>query len=332
MYKELWIEFLVSSVLTFVLTVILCLVIIPILRGHKIGQSIRKEGPHWHSGKAGTPTMGGICFILAILAVMLGMAIYYYVSGIQSELIPLALTFMFALSNGLIGFVDDYCKLLRKQNQGLKGYQKLILQFLFGACYLTAMGVFGYMDTLLHIPFTDWYWDMGALYYVLALGMILFVVNSVNLTNGIDGLATTVTFVVFCFFVVVSFALYDSGLMLMSSAIVGGLLGFLLFNAHPAKVFMGDTGSLFLGGAVMGAVLMIGEPLIVLLVGIIYIVEALSVVIQVTSFKLRNKRVFKMSPIHHHFEQCAWSENKIVLVFSAVTLVCSVLAWFGLGL
>ena len=274
--------------------------------------------------------MGGICFIAAILCVMLGMAIYYLINGLQSDMIPLALTFVFALANGLIGFVDDYCKLIKKQNQGLRGYQKILLQVLFGACYLAAMGGLGYLETAVHIPFTDFYLELGFGYYLFAILLIVGMVNSVNLTDGIDGLASTVTFVVFTFFCVLSFVMEDTSLMLISSSIMGALIGFLIFNLHPAQVFMGDTGSLFLGGAVVGAALLINEPLIVLLVGIIYVIEALSDIIQVVSFKTRNKRVFKMAPIHHHFEKCGWSENTIVLVFSVTTLICCVLAWFGL--
>ena len=250
--------------------------------------------------------------------------------GEQRELIPLALTLGLSLANGLVGFVDDYNKLIKKQNEGLKAYQKFLLQILVAAIYVFALTVLGYIDTSLSIPFTNISIELGWGYYVFAIVLIAGIVNSVNLTDGIDGLATTVTLVVSGFFAFVAFNMLNPSLTLMSAALIGGLIGFLIFNIHPAKVFMGDTGSLFLGGAVTGAAFLINEPLIIVIAGGIYVIEALSDIIQVVSFKTRNKRVFKMAPIHHHFEKCGWSEGKVVTVFSAVTLVFCVLAWFGL--
>lgn len=330
MFKELFANFATVALISFVLTVIISKIVIPILRGHKIGQSIRLEGPVSHRSKAGTPTMGGICFIMAMLVALAVMTVIYAVFDRQRELIPLALTLALALANGLVGFVDDYCKLVKKQNEGLKAYQKFLLQMLVAGIYVVVLNYLGYIDTSLHIPFTGIAIELGWVYYVFAVFLIVGMANSVNLTDGIDGLATSVTLVVAGFFAVVAFSMLSAPLALMSAALIGGLLGFLIFNANPAKVFMGDTGSLFLGGAVTGAAFMINEPLIILIAGGIYVMETLSVMIQVTSFKLRNKRVFKMTPIHHHFEKCDWSEWKIVGVFSAITVLLCVAAWFGL--
>ena len=328
--KELWIEFGIVGGVSFLLTAILTYFIIPILRGKKAGQHILEVGPQWHKSKEGTPTMGGIAFIMAILLTLVGFAIWYSVRGKQRELIPLALTMALAVMNGLIGFVDDFCKLMKKQNQGLKAYQKSALQVLAAGLYIFMLRSLNYIDTKLHIPFTSITVELGIVYYVFALFVIVGVVNSVNLTDGVDGLAGTVTLIVFCFFSFVGINYLHTSLTLMSAALVGGMLGFLLFNLHPAKVFMGDTGSLFLGGAVTGAAFLINEPMIVFLVGGMYVVETLSVMLQVGSFKLRNKRIFKMAPIHHHFEKCGWKEGKIVTVFGLITAALCVLAWFGL--
>lgn len=328
--KELWIEFGIVGGVAFLLTAILTYFIIPILRGKKAGQHILEVGPQWHKSKEGTPTMGGIAFIMAILLTLVGFAIWYSVRGKQRELIPLVLTMALAVMNGLIGFVDDFCKLMKKQNQGLKAYQKSVLQVSAAGLYIFMLRSLDYIDTTLHIPFTSITVELGIVYYVFALFVIVGVVNSVNLTDGVDGLAGTVTLIVFCFFSFVGINYLHTSLTLMSAALVGGMLGFLLFNLHPAKVFMGDTGSLFLGGAVTGAAFVINEPMIVFLVGGMYVVETLSVMLQVGSFKLRNKRIFKMAPIHHHFEKCGWKEGKIVTVFGLITAALCVLAWFGL--
>ncbi len=330
MPKELLIEFLIVGVSSFVLTAILSHFIIPILRGKKIGQSIRAEGPKWHASKAGTPTMGGICFIMAMLITLLGMTVYFAVKGRQRELIPLALTMALAVMNGMIGFVDDYCKLLKKQNEGLKAHQKFLLQVLAAGLYILLLKMLGYIDTSLHIPFLQKTVELGIVYYVFAMFLIVGMVNSVNLTDGIDGLAASVTLVIAGFFGFVSFAFLHTSLALISAALIGVMIGFLIFNLHPAKVFMGDTGSLFLGGAVTGMAFIINEPMIIMLAGGVFLWETVSVMLQVGSFKLRHKRIFKMSPFHHHLEQCGWKENKIVVVFSLLTALLCVLAWFGI--
>ncbi len=328
--RESWMLFGIAGGLTFLLTAILGRIIIPVLRGKKVGQKILEIGPRWHKSKEGTPTMGGICFILAILLALCGVAVWFFVRGEQSQLIPLALTLSLAVMNGMIGFVDDFCKLMKKQNQGLKAYQKFLLQVLAAVAYIFLMQKFGSIDTRVHIPFTDLYPDLGLLYYVFAGFTIVGLVNSVNLTDGIDGLASTITLVVFGFFAAVGIGMMHASLTLLSGALIGAMLGFLLYNFHPAKVFMGDTGSLFLGGVVTGAAFIINEPILIYIIGGVYVFESISVMLQVGSFKLRNKRIFKMAPVHHHFEKCGWSENKIVAVFSGVTALLCLAAWFGL--
>ncbi len=331
MFDTLLIEFLIAGVSSFLLTAILSHFIIPILRGKKIGQSIREEGPTWHKCKEGTPTMGGICFIMAILLVLTGFAIFYAFGHRQRQLIPLALTMALAVMNGMIGFVDDYCKLLKKQNEGLKAYQKFLLQLIAALVYVFLLKTLGYIDTALHIPFTDITVELGIVYYVFALFLIIGMVNSVNLTDGIDGLAGSVTFVVAGFFAFVAFNLLNPSLILMSAALIGAMVGFLIYNLHPAKVFMGDTGSLFIGGAVTGMAFIINEPMIIFLAGGVYVLETLSVILQVTVFKLcHGKRLFRMAPVHHHFEKCGWREGRIVTVFCAASVLLCVLAWFGL--
>ena len=329
--RELLIKFGIVFVAAFALTAVLTYFIIPILKGKKVKQHILEIGPSWHSSKEGTPTMGGIAFIMAILVSLLGISVWFFVEGKQKELIPLALTLGLAVLNGMIGFFDDFCKLMKKQNQGLKAYQKFLLQVVVAVIYLAVMTLCGCIDTNLHIPFTNITAPLGWVYYLFALLAIVGMVNSVNLTDGIDGLASSVTLVVFVFFALVGIVKFrDSSLTLISAAIVGAMLGFLIFNLNPASVFMGDTGSLFLGGAVVGATFIIDEPIIVFIVGGVYLLEVISVMLQVASFKLFSKRIFKMAPIHHHFEKCGWNENKIVIVFCAVSVLLCVIAWFGI--
>ena len=326
------IEFITVALAVFFVTVILEKLIIPILQSRKVGQKILEIGPRWHKNKAGTPTMGGICFIMAILAVMVIVAIIFAVNGESGELIPLALALGLAVLNGMIGFFDDYTKLVKKQNEGFTAKQKIVLQSLAAILYLAAMSLTDNINTALHIPFTSVSIELGWFYYVFAFVLIIGFVNSVNLTDGIDGLASSVTLVVGLFFAAVGMSLNDKILILIGAALVGATAGFLVYNFYPARVFMGDTGSLFLGGLVVGAVFVLDEPMIIFLVGIIYLIEAASDIIQVGVFKLsgRKIRVFKMAPIHHHFEKCGWSEIKIVVIFSLVTFAFCVLAYFGI--
>lgn len=325
-----------TLVLSFVLTAVFTRILIPILKSKKMGQKILDIGPRWHKGKEGTPTMGGLAFIVAAtLCVIIFSAVSHFITGVQEESFfkKLLVTFGFALMCGAIGMIDDYTKFTHGKNKGLSAGQKYLLQLGATGIYLFLLRFFGLVSTAIRIPFTSFDLELGIVYYIIMLVLITGVVNSVNLTDGIDGLASTVTAVVGAFFVVVCLLTGSESLGILSALTVGCCLGFLVYNFYPAKVFMGDTGSLFLGGLVIGMSIIAGNPLISVIVGIIYIIETASVMIQVTYFKLTHgKRIFKMSPIHHHFEKCGWSEIKIVAVFSSITLIFAVLAFFGMNM
>jgi len=293
-------------------------VFIPLLRKLKFGQTIREEGPQSHLIKSGTPTMGGVIFIVSSMLVTT-----LAVRNPGDE----AMIAMYALiAFGIIGAMDDSLKILRKKNLGLRAYQKMIL-------LLAVSGIFAYyaasnpsIGTAVIVPFAGITFDLGIWYIPFIIFYFVSVTNAVNLTDGLDGLAATVTLVVMAFFTVVSFNLGHYTLAVFCGVVAGSLLGFLKFNAFPAQVFMGDTGSLALGGAVAAAAMILKLPLIILIVGAIYVVEALSVVLQVSSFKLTKKRIFKMAPIHHHFELSGWHETKVVSMFSIVTAVLCLIA------
>lgn len=331
MKERMLIEFFSMTVGVFLVTWLILRKLIPFLKSKKIGQKIYDIGPRWHKGKEGTPIMGGLGFIIATLlglAVITGVYIYF---GRASELLGVWLTLALALLNGLIGFFDDYTKLIKKQNQGFLAWQKLLLQIIVATAYLWAMSACGFIDTALEIPYFDIEIELGIFYYFLAVLFIAGMVNSVNLTDGIDGLCSSVSAVVGAFFAVAAFIMLRPELAVFPATVIGGTVGFLMYNFYPAKIFMGDTGSLYLGGAVVGMAFLINEPLIILLAGIIYLIEVASVILQVGYFKLTHgKRIFKMAPIHHHFEKCGWSEVKIVGVFTLITAVACVIAYFGL--
>ncbi|MBE6638390.1 MAG: phospho-N-acetylmuramoyl-pentapeptide-transferase [Ruminococcaceae bacterium] len=316
--------YLIALSLTAVLTAAFSRKLIPFLKSKKMGQKILDIGPRWHKNKEGTPTMGGLAFILAITIVFAGVMIAGYCLGVTKHIGFAVVMYLFALLNGLIGVVDDLAKFSHGQNQGLTAKQKYLLQLVAAGLFLFSGYMLGYLDTKLAIPFTDIHIELGVFYYIFSLLLITGTVNSVNLTDGIDGLASSVTMVVCVFFSVWGLFSGNAELSLISGCAAGGCLGFLVYNFHPARVFMGDTGSLFLGGLVVAMAYMLDNPLIIVLVGIIYMVETASVILQVGYFKLTHgKRLFKMSPIHHHFEKCGWSEVKIVSVFSLVTLIIS---------
>jgi len=318
---------------SFLLTVLLALKIIPKLKSLKIGQKILEIGPRWHKSKEGTPTMGGIIFIIAIvitLAVIVPIAVKIEVID---DFLPLILTLAYALLCAAIGFIDDFAKIRKKQNEGLTAGQKYLLQLFAAGIYLFFMKAFKIITTELYIPFLNRSFELGIFYYVIMLILLTGIMNSTNLTDGIDGLAASVTLIVAAFFAICGFLGGFDDISILSAAVIGGCLGFLMFNFHPARVFMGDTGSLFLGGMVSGLALMLNNPLIIVLVGIVYIIETASVMLQVSFFKLTHgKRIFLMTPIHHHFEKKGWGEIKIVSVFSFVTLIALVAALFGTGL
>ena len=325
--SELMLTFLTALPAALLLTMLLCRVIIPVLRKYKVGQHIFADYVQEHKGKEGTPTMGGICFILPMLILCVPYFVFQSLTG-NRELIPLALTICLGVANAMIGFVDDYTKLSHKENQGLASWQKFLLQILVAAAYLWAMAAFGGLDTVLTIHSFGFSVDLGIFYYVAALIVIVGMVNSTNLTDGIDGLASSVALVASMCLALVAFLLSDHDSVLISALMIGGMIGFLAFNYHPAKVFMGDTGSLFLGGLACALLLHAGSPLLIILMGIVWLLEGLSVMLQVFSFKVFGKRIFKMTPIHHHFEMCGWSEFTIVGVFSLVTAIGCAAAYF----
>lgn len=315
---------LISLIAGFVVSAVLGRFLIPVLRALKAGQSIREVGPTWHNNKAGTPTMGGIMFIIAsMLCIITGSIL-----GEWRQLLVLGLALMF----GMIGFVDDYIKVKKKRNLGLTGKQKMALQLLASVVFLAVMYFTNNLNYDLYVPFVKEpvCTVPVPLYLAVAVFIIVGCVNSVNLTDGLDGLSSGVTLPVMVFFVLTAIGKEKFGLATFPAALAGGLGGYLIYNFYPAKVFMGDTGSLFMGGAVVGMAYALDMPLVLLLVGIIYIIEALSDIIQVGYFKLSHgKRIFKMAPIHHHFEKCGWHEKKIWVVFVGLTVLMCAVAYFG---
>lgn len=314
-------NYIIAAVIAFAVSVILAPILIPVLHKLKFGQEIREEGPKWHAKKSGTPTMGGVIFIAGVIVsgiLMLGGSL----KGVM--LIYLSAAF------GLVGFLDDYIKVVRKRNLGLTEMQKLLMQVIASVIFVYLLYSNHLLNTSLRIPFTNFSWDMGLWYLPFSVIVIIGAVNAVNLTDGIDGLASSVSIVACLFFAIISIKMKQeiSGLFLI--IVAAATFGFLLFNKHPAKIFMGDTGSLFLGGCLAAVAVADGLALVLVIAGGIYILETLSVIIQVTCFKATGKRVFKMSPIHHHFEMCGWSENKIVGVFTSVTAVLCLVAYLGI--
>lgn len=312
---------------SFVLALLVGKFLIPELRKLKAGQSIREDGPTWHAGKAGTPTMGGIMFIVStgVVIIILG-----WQRMLRGEFIHLYV-YLFALIFGVIGFLDDYRKVRQHQNEGLTALQKFVLQLGAAVVFLSLMRYEGLLTNSLYVPFFNVSFQINwVVYLIFAAFVIVGTVNAVNLTDGIDGLACSVTFVAMVFFTVAT-AQYAASMSLFPAALAGGLAAFFVYNHHPARVFMGDTGSLFLGGAVAAMAFAMDMPLVLIPVGIIYVAETMSDIIQVAYFKATHgKRFFKMAPLHHHFELCGWSEAKLVTVFSLVTAVGCVLAWFGI--
>ncbi|MEG1697983.1 MAG: phospho-N-acetylmuramoyl-pentapeptide-transferase [Oscillospiraceae bacterium] len=308
--------------------------LVPWLKRLKYGQTIKEIGPTWHSDKNGTPTMGGLMFyfgsLLGVTAGYMAFAISapdLLGSGWTHANLNLVIAIITSVAFGLVGFVDDYVKVIKKRNLGLRARVKIVFQVMITAAFLSSLHLNGSLSTVVTIPVLGVV-DLGYFFYPIAFLFIIFLVNAVNLTDGIDGLASSITFVVMLGFMLISGLLGYTTIALFAAAIAGGCAGFLAWNFHPAKVFMGDTGSMFLGGAVVAVAFCIEKPELLLLLGIVYICEAASVVIQVTYFKLTHgKRIFKMTPIHHHFELCGWSEVKIVSVFSFVTVVFVVLGF-----
>ena len=309
-----------AIVISFIVASILGPIIIPLLHKLKFGQNIREEGPKSHFKKAGTPTIGGLIFIFATIITM-----FIMVGNPTDEAMIALYSFV---GFGFVGFLDDLLKIIKKKNEGLTSGQKMILLLIVSG-FLTWYA-YKYIGTSINIPFLNGQINFGLFYIPFVMFYFAGVTNAVNLTDGLDGLATSVTVLVTTFLGIISYNLGHISLAIFCVALAGALLAFLRFNAFPARVFMGDTGSLALGGAVAMVALILKMPLILVLIGIIYVIETLSVILQVASFKLTGKRIFKMAPIHHHFEQLGWSETKIVSVFSIITVVFCFIAFASL--
>lgn len=304
----------------FVLVTILGPIVIPLLKKLEIGQSIRKAGPKSHYKKSGTPTMGGIIFFIAML-----IGVIFLVDKSKDIYIIMIATFCF----GLIGFIDDFLIVIKKDNEGLNPNQKLLGQIIVALILSIWFMKVGGSEVI--VPFTNnKYLDLGLLYLPFMAFVLVATVNSVNLTDGLDGLASGVTILVLFFFAYISYRYGRLSVMQTSLILAGSCMGFLIHNKYPAKVFMGDTGSMALGGAVASIAMVLQLPLIIPIVGGIYFLEALSVIIQVLSYKIRNKKVFLMSPLHHHYEQKGWRETKVVLVFWTITLILCIVAVISL--
>ena len=316
---------LITAAVSAVLTGAIGWFLLPVLRALKAGQSIREVGPTWHNYKSGTPMMGGLMFIISTLICLV-------INSFKMQDHTVFFTLALSMCFGLVGFLDDFFKLKYKRNLGLTSIQKALLQMAVSALYLYILYKQGVLSCDLYIPFADVAIEIHPMVYIFfAMFVLVGGVNAVNITDGIDGLCATVTIPVMVFFTAAAIAKGMLDMALLPASLVGGLVAYLFYNWHPAKVFMGDTGSLFLGGVVCALAFALDMPLILILVGFVYIVETLSVILQVGYFKLTHgKRIFKMAPIHHHFEMCGWKEVKIVLVFSAVTCLMCLLAWFGI--
>ena len=328
-------EIILAGVVSLVITLAAGKLLIPALIRLKAGQSIKEVGPTWHKGKQGTPTMGGLGFIFGILLTLGVVYGLFHVSAPevlgQQQMAAGMLVLFLAFGNGLIGFLDDFIKVVKHRNLGLTAWQKIVFQVAVTVGFMVGLHSLGLLSTSVMFPVAGMV-DLGLAYYPIAFFGIIFLVNAVNLTDGIDGLSSSVTIPVMLFFTIAAMAMDRPDAAVLPAALVGGLLAFLRFNWHPAKAFMGDTGSLFLGGVVCGLAFALDIPLVLIFAGFVYIVETMSDILQVSYFKATHgKRLFKMAPIHHHFEMCGWKEEKIVLVFAGVTAAMCVLAWFGIA-
>ena len=319
-------ETILAIIIAFAVSAILCPVVIPFLHKLKFGQQVREDGPQAHLKKQGTPTMGGLVFLTAVVITSL-----LYIREYPRIIPVLFMTVGF----GVIGFLDDYIKIVMKRSEGLNPVQKLIGQFIITGIFVYYLVCSGEVGTSMLVPFTGGfehgiYLDLGFLFIPFVFFVVLGTDNGVNFTDGLDGLCTSVTILVATFLTIISIG-ENSGISPITGAVVGSLLGFLLFNVYPAKVFMGDTGSLALGGFVSASAFMMQIPLFIPIIGLIYLVEVLSVIMQVSYFKATHgKRIFRMAPIHHHFELGGWSETRVVAVFSIVTALLCLVAYLGL--
>ena len=319
-------ETILAIIIAFAISAILCPIVIPFLHKLKFGQQVREDGPQAHLKKQGTPTMGGLVILTSIVITSL-----FYLKEYPKIIPVLFMTVGF----GIIGFLDDYIKIVMKRSEGLNPKQKLLGQVAITGVFTYYLAKSGEVGTAALIPFTGgfdngYYMNMGILFVPFVFFVVLGTDNGVNFTDGLDGLCTSVTILVATFMTIVAIG-EDSGISPITGAVVGSLLGFLLFNVYPAKVFMGDTGSLALGGFVASSAFMMQMPFFIPIVGMIYLVEVLSVIIQVTYFKASGgKRIFRMAPIHHHFELGGWPETRVVAVFSITTAILCLIAYLGL--
>lgn len=322
--------FLLTFTLTLVLTVTAIRILLPILTRRHIGQRILEIGPAWHSGKEGTPTMGGISFVISCIVslIVTGGLLFRDLPPLFWR--PMLLTLLFALGNAAIGAVDDLSKFRKKQNEGLTPIQKLILQVSVAAAYIALLQLYGYLDTTVYIPYFDRELDLGMLYYIPAILLAVGMVNFVNLTDGIDGLASSTGLIYAAFFAVAATLLNEPPTMLLGTAMMAACLGFLFYNRHPARLFMGDTGSLFLGGMGVGCGFLLGNPLLTVVVGGVFVLEGISVILQVGWYKITGRRIFLMAPLHHHLEKRGMSEDRIVLLFTILGIGFALLAIPGL--
>lgn len=313
-------------VIAFLLTLILVPILIPTLKKLKFGQSIREEGPQSHMKKTGTPTMGGLTFLLSTIVVTV-IALFF-----ADQIGPLILLLFVTIGFGLIGFIDDYIIVVKKNNQGLTSKQKFLAQIAIAVIfYIVSVALPNYQfESAINIPFTDWSLPLSVFYIVFIIFWQVGFSNAVNLTDGLDGLSTGLSVIAFAFYAILSFALDKPEIGLFCLVMLASLIGFLIYNKYPAKVFMGDTGSLALGGIFATISIMLNQEITLLLIGFVFVIETLSVMLQVTSYKLTGKRIFKMSPLHHHFELVGWSEWKVVLVFWATGIITGAIGlWIG---
>ena len=313
-------------IISFFVTVILGMIIIPILRKFKVGQIEREDGPKSHLKKQGTPTMGGIMMIISMILVITGAYVFLSVNNqgdLAHNLLPILLL---TIGFGLIGFIDDFKKLVLKNTKGLKPSYKMLGLLIISVAYVVYL-VYGlHIGTETYIPFMKGYITLPIYIYIpFAILVILGTTNAVNLTDGIDGLASSVSAIIITCLTIIGILFGHQEISIFGSVVIGAVLGFLMFNLHPAKVFMGDTGSLLLGGVVSAMALYLKMPLLLVVIALVPVIETLSVIIQVAYFKKTGNRVFKMTPIHHHFELSGWKENKIVIVFSLVTLILCII-------
>lgn len=322
----------IMLIISFIVTIIIALIIIPILKKIKVGQIEREDGPESHLKKQGTPTMGGIIFMISIIICVT--TAYIYLNKINETNIARNLLPMLCLTMGfgLIGFIDDFKKLVLKNTVGLKPSYKMLGLLIISVAYTLFIVKYSNVGTETFIPFFKKYINLPLYIYIpFAILVILATTNAINLTDGIDGLSSCVSILIITCLTAIAIILQKNEVVIFGSIVVGAILGFLIFNLHPAKIFMGDTGSLFLGGVISSIALYLRVPLLLLIIALIPILETISVIIQVLYFKKTGKRIFKMAPLHHHFELSGWSENKVVIIFSLITLLVCIIGIFAVA-